>query len=179
MARHDADNEQYADVLLALGNACGGLRALEDEMAGLAVWYEDQSDLRRFLGNPAIRIEGKRSALEELLGREVSSALLYFLLLLQEQDAMRRLAGIAQAFRRKAGAGRAGAEGEIVSPVPLPEEKVAVIEKEVGRILERDVHLRVRVAPHVVAGLLVQVGDFILDGTLDHELDEVRRSLMA
>ena len=179
MAVHDRDKDKYADLLLALGEASGGLRTLERELTGLIDWYEDQSALRRFLGDPAVRLAGKRDALEEILGQEVSSELLYFLLLLQEHDAIRHLGEIAQAFRRKVSARREQANGDIVSPAPLPDEKVAAIEKEVGRILERDVHLRVRVAPHVVAGLLVQVGDFILDGTLDRDLDQVRRSLLS
>jgi F-type H+-transporting ATPase subunit delta len=63
--------------------------------------------------------------------------------------------------------------------VELPAGKVAAIEAEVDRIMNRKVHLLPRVDPGMLGGVLVRVGSFVLDGTVDSRLEKFRRSLTA
>ena len=62
---------------------------------------------------------------------------------------------------------------------PLTPERTALIEKETGRLLGRTVSLRVRVDPKLLGGLYVRVGDFVIDGTVDTQLDALRKKPLA
>ncbi len=46
-------------------------------------------------------------------------------------------------------------------------------------MLQKDVVLRVRVNPAILGGVRVRIGDFVMDGTVDRQLEEIRRRLLA
>jgi ATP synthase F1 delta subunit len=170
--------EQYAAALVALGQAGGVLPAIERDLDAVVAFLRKEHGIRRFASDPGIQVEGKCRALEELLADRAHPLLLRFLQILLEQQAFRHLTPIAESFFEQASALRAEGDGELVSAVPLPEDKVAVIESEIGRILDRRVRLRQRVDPSIMGGLRAQVGDFVLDGTLGRQFETIRQTLL-
>ncbi|MEK7129843.1 MAG: F0F1 ATP synthase subunit delta [Patescibacteria group bacterium] len=76
--------------------------------------------------------------------------------------------------------------------VTAKQEKLATIESSVGltvhekgqishvlaRILGHSVALSVRVKPEVLAGLRIQVGDWVVDTSLAHQVDVLAQSLL-
>jgi F-type H+-transporting ATPase subunit delta len=140
----------------------------------------DSSDsLARFLADTTLDNEGKRRALDELLSGHVHPVLLHFLMLLIEQNELRRFKNICHRFFDEVSAARRQVSGEITTACPLTPEQVKEVEREVGRILDRDVSLRVREDGGLLGGMRVKIGDFIIDGTVDARLDEMRRDLLT
>lgn len=168
-----------AEALFHLGRATGELRRVEEELMSLLDLFGENEQVRRFLSDPHVTAVGKRDALEKLLGGRVHSVLLYFVLILQDADRIGSLQAVADRFFEHASRLRQKMTGEIESATPVPDEKVRVIEKEVSRILGMDVQLRVRIVNKVLAGLRLRVGDFVVDGTIDHELASIRRHLLS
>ena len=179
MPEENNDVEQLADSLVSLGRATATLKRFDEDLMLTLETFEKNSQVRRFLADPAIRVEGKLSAVREILKDRVHPVLLHFLLILVEQDIISKLKPVADSFFRKVSGLRQRISGELVTALPLPPEKIAAIEKETGAILDKEVHLRVRVDPDILGGVFVQVGDFVLDGTIDHRLDSIRRQLLA
>lgn len=171
------EDQKYADALVALGEATKAIPAIEQDLAAVLDLFGDNKDLRRFLSDPHIREDGKGIALEQILKDKLHPVLMRFILILQEQGGLASLPDIAREFFDRASRLRKRTTGELVSAVPLSEEKVAVIEEELGRILQKSVHLHVRVSADILGGVKVRVGDWILDGTVDRYFDSVRQIL--
>jgi F-type H+-transporting ATPase subunit delta len=171
--------ERYADALVALGEGAGAASRVESELPWVADFLAGNEDVRRFMADPLLTLEGKRRALEDVLGPRVHPVLLYFLFILLSEGALRDLSPVVAAFFRKVSSARNRVAGEIVSSRALDGEKIATIEKETGRILGKEVQLRVRVDPSMLGGVLVRVGDFVLDATVEHQLDDIHRRLLA
>jgi len=155
------------------------LSEIEENLTDALTLLEKNEEVRKFLRTPHVAEKGKRRAVEQILRGKVHPALLYFLLTLIEQNELPLLKGVAAIFFEKASLLRKKIAGELVSSRPLSGEKVEAIEQEVGRIVGRHVHLRVRLDPGILGGIAVQVGDFVLDGTIDHQLEDIRQALFA
>jgi F-type H+-transporting ATPase subunit delta len=168
---------EYAAALVSLGKATGSLDSLEQDMARAAELIGDNHDVKRFVSDPHVRDEGKRAAFEELLAPHVSRLLLDFLLLLLDQGKAGRVAAVAEAFAWQSAALRDEVAGEVVSARELAPAKIAAIEKEVSRLIGKQVHLQTRVSGDILGGVRVRVGSVVFDGTLDHHLEEYRRTL--
>jgi F-type H+-transporting ATPase subunit delta len=179
MPTDKAQAAHYADALVSLGHAVDALPQFEEDLADVLDFLETNADTRRFLRDHAVEIAGKCRAIEELLTGRAHPALVQFLVLLLRERRLESLRDIAEAFFRKVSALRREAAGELVSPTPLDDETVARIEKETGLALGKEVHLRVRVDANLLGGLFVKVGDFVLDGTVDRRLDDIRHQLLA
>ncbi len=172
------DIERYADALIALGEASGTMPAIEEDLRALSEFLRTQGDLRQFLASPRIHDAGKERALDQVLERRVHPVLIHYVQMLQGLGHLTHLSAIAECFFGKVAGARQQASGEIVTAVPLSPEKLAAITTEVGRVLGKEVHLQPRITPGIVGGIFVKVGDFIIDGTVETQLDAVRRQLV-
>ena len=152
---------------------------LEKDLALLMDFLEKNEEIRRFIHDPFIRTEGKRAAVEKLLAGRIHAILLYFLLILLEQQKISDLKLIVDAFFEKVSRSIEKVAGELVTAKPLSRQKIAAVEREAGLLLGKEVHLRVRVDTDILGGLFVQVGDFVLDGTMDRLLEDIRQNLVG
>ncbi|MGQ9663419.1 MAG: ATP synthase F1 subunit delta [Kiritimatiellia bacterium] len=171
--------EHYATALLSLALAADQIAKTEEDLSALQRLVAKNEELRRFVTDPLIRIEGKILVLRRILGTGVSELTLRFLEILVVTGAIRNLDAIVESFFQQLAARRRKISGELVSPVPIPPEKVAIIEKEASRILGKDVKLRVVTDPDLLGGLYLRVGDFVIDGTIDRQMKTLAASLRS
>lgn len=73
------------------------------------------------------------------------------------------------------------AEGPVVvtSAVPLTEREAAIVRRELEARLGAGVEITFRVDPQVLGGLVIRVGDRILDGSFAGQLEQMRQVLAA
>ena len=174
-----ARHQDYAEALAALGRAAGELPRLERDMTAVLDTVQASEELRRFMADPFVKDEGKCAALAELFGGQIHGALLRFLQVLEEAGAFSELSAVAEAFFQLTSSSRESLSGEIVSAVPLADATLAAIEAETGVALGKRVQLRPRVDSSLLGGVLVRVGDWVLDGTVDHQLEAIRGGLLV
>jgi F-type H+-transporting ATPase subunit delta len=67
----------------------------------------------------------------------------------------------------------------VTTAVPLTPEQEQRLTEVLGRIYGRTVGLQVTVDPSVLGGLIVQVGDEVIDGSIAHRLEVAGRRLVG
>ena len=70
-----------------------------------------------------------------------------------------------------------GVSAEVTSALPLTEKEQGVVRKDVVSKLGENATISFRVDPSILGGLIVRVGDRILDGSVAGKLDELRQTL--
>lgn len=70
-----------------------------------------------------------------------------------------------------------GASAEVTSALPLTDKEQGVVRKDVVSKLGENTTISFRVDPSILGGLIVRVGDKILDGSVAGKLDELRQTL--
>jgi F-type H+-transporting ATPase subunit b len=71
----------------------------------------------------------------------------------------------------------AGASAEVVSALPLTSDEQAIVKKEIlGKMGSQSV-VAFRIDPSILGGLVVRVGDKILDGSVAGKLEDLRQNL--
>jgi F-type H+-transporting ATPase subunit b len=66
---------------------------------------------------------------------------------------------------------------EVTSALPLTEEEKASVQSEILAKLGGSVTVNFRVDPSILGGLVVKVGDRVVDGSLSGQLEDLRQSL--
>jgi len=179
MGHGPPDVECYAGALLALAEAAGREAEVERDLVAMLDLLECDEEVRRFLADRSVRKAGKKKALEQLLDGRICHVLVHFLLILQEEKLLREVRPIAESFFAQYSSRRQQVTGTLTSAVQISPEQVEKIEQEAGHLLGKNVHLRVRIDAGILGGLRIQVGDFIVDGTVEHDLAVARRDLLA
>jgi F-type H+-transporting ATPase subunit delta len=65
----------------------------------------------------------------------------------------------------------------VVAPVPLTEQQEERLAATLARIYSRPIALHVEVDPEIQGGLVIKVGDEVIDGSATGRIDELRRRL--
>jgi len=170
--------EHYAQALVALSQAVGELPRIERDLDMAAELFRNNEEIRRFVASAYVKQEGKLRAFEDILSGKLHPVLVYFVLILQEHDRLSDFNQIAALFAEKVSKFTEKIDGKLISARPLSKEKIALIEKEVSAIYGNDIRLKVAVDSNMLGGVLIKVGDFILDGTVEHQLESIRRNLL-
>lgn len=170
--------EQYALALLAIARANVVMESITSDLQYLIEFIRAHASVRRFLANDDLTALGKQHALSELLDGHIHPLLVQFTLLLANAGDVDLLSDIATAYA-VASMDQKTAVGEVQSAVPLSAERIAAMEEEISLQLGGTVSLQPRVMTNILGGIRVKVGNIVIDGTLDTQLEEARRLLVA
>jgi F-type H+-transporting ATPase subunit delta len=170
----------YAETLLTLAERHGGEQAVDaygEAMEQVAELLHSEPRIRAFLASPSVGAEAKQRALRASFTDRVPELFLRFLLVVVEKRRQSLLGSIAHEYTALVDARRGRLRAEIRLPHEADEtlrgEIVATLEKRYGRTILPDF----RVEPELVAGVVIRVGDQILDGSFRRRVSTLRRRL--
>lgn len=170
--------EVYARALHGIAEANHCIEAVSADLGHLVDFIRQNPPVRQFLASDDVTVPGKQNALAELLGGQLHPLLVPFTLLLAAAGDIDLLVPLAATFAATTTGDTQIEIGEIHSAVALSSERLTAIETEVGRMLNHPVRLQPHVMNNILGGIRVKVGDTVIDGTLDTQLEEARRRLL-
>jgi F-type H+-transporting ATPase subunit delta len=169
--------EGYAEAFYAVANAEDAVANVEDELHAVARTLESNDALRATLTDQAIPVETRQGIVEDLLGARahpVTTSLVSFVV---GAGRARELPAIIDAFVAKAADSRAEAVAEVRSATALDDDQksrlAAALSKETGK----KITVKVTVDPSVLGGIVAQVGDTVIDGSVRRRLDQLKESV--
>lgn len=172
----------YAETLLDLADRNGGAAAMDqfavalDEVAGLV---QGDPRVRQFLETPRVTAADKKKVLQGALAGRAPQLFLRFVSVLVDKRRQTLLPEIAEAYRGLVDE-RMGRVRVQVAISHLPDEALqAEIGNALARRLGRTVIPTFTVDPELLGGLVVKVGDEILDGSVRTRAARLRRAMMA
>jgi F-type H+-transporting ATPase subunit delta len=169
--------EGYADAFYAVANAEDAVAKVEDELHAVARTIESNDALRATLTDQAIPAELRQGIVEDLLGSRahpVTTSLVSFVV---GAGRGRELPAIIDAFIAKAADSRAEAVAEVRSAVPLDDDQKARLAAALSKETKKKITVKVTVDPAVLGGIVAQVGDTVIDGSIRHRLDQLKESV--
>jgi F-type H+-transporting ATPase subunit delta len=171
---------RYAKALLeTVAERNGNLDAIHGELKELATLIEESRDLRRLLYSPSVRMEIKMGIIEDILQRAgLSEVTQTFVKLLVERGRVRYLQAIADTFEELANERLGRVKVSVTTASPLEEDEIERLSSELSRTTGKKVIVETKVDPSLIGGMVVRVGDRVLDGSLKHQLDALRESLV-
>jgi len=177
-----ADAVETLAVLAAFeqANAAGSLDEVEDQLFRFSRIVEREPALREALGDEDLPAERKRDLLTALLGEQADPVALRVIIAAALAAGPRRHVGEGlDAFARLAAELRERLNARVTVAVDLDDEQRERMAEELSRVYGKRIGLRVEVDPSILGGVVVRVGDQVLDASVARRLDVARRGLTA
>ncbi|HSS37667.1 MAG TPA: ATP synthase F1 subunit delta [Polyangia bacterium] len=170
---------RYARALFGIGVDAGNFEALGQEIGELATLWSSSADLRELLENPVFRPEERRRVLEQLLPRVAPTVEVRRLaLLLLERRRIMLLPAIARAYRDIADAHTGRLRARVTSAEPLTPTAVDRVRRALEERTGKKVIVETAVDASLIGGVVAQVGDLVLDGSVRTQLADLRTKLL-
>ena len=67
---------------------------------------------------------------------------------------------------------------EITSAVPLNDEQIAAITKDLSSLVGKDISVTTRTDESIIGGFVARVGDRLIDGSVKTRFDDMKRELI-
>ncbi|MGE3271666.1 MAG: F0F1 ATP synthase subunit delta [Chloroflexota bacterium] len=177
MARTNIRALRFAEAAFAVARDTNQLDAWREALDQASSLYENHA-AELFLTSPVVPSEKKQGVLAALLPG-VSPEVQRFLAILAHRDRLELVPEVASVFRRLVNEHRGIAVAEITTAVPIDDRQKAVIASRLGRRLGKTVVLEEHVDPSILGGVIAQVGDNVIDGSIRGRLERLRRTLTA
>jgi len=166
----------YAEALFEAGKDKGKLDSLQSQLAQFTEVVDRNHDLQVFLFSPYLSSNDKK----EGLGRAISGAepeLLNFLELLVEKHRMPEIFRIRREFDELWKKENRRLDVTVISAVELDQAVVEKIGQEVERQTGEAVELSSRVDDGILGGIVLQVGNMVLDASIRSRLEKLRKTV--
>jgi F-type H+-transporting ATPase subunit delta len=166
----------YARSLFAVAKEQDKLDLVREQLGQFADALNDSRELSIFFFSPYFSTEEKKEGLGRLL-EGVDPTVENFLALLVENHRMPVIFRVRRDFEHLWEQENKLLPVTITSAVALDEATVKSIGDAIGRQTGQRVELTTNVDPDVLGGLVVRVGNSILDASIRNRLENLRRSV--
>jgi F-type H+-transporting ATPase subunit delta len=174
--RPDAIARRYARALFELAEQQGTLEQVRDALAGTVGVLSD-SGVMRILTGPVSR-ERKRALVSRIADLAAAPPVVRdFLLVVAEHDRLDHASAIRVVFDAMVDAKNGVTRATIRSAAPLAPDMVDQVTRVFGDITGRRVVAKVDVDPALIAGMIVEVGGRVYDGSLRTQLDKLQHQM--
>lgn len=149
-----------------------------EKLAAFSQALSEHPGLSQVLTNPAFSREERAKVLSDVAGKlGISSPLDRFLQVLVERRSLPYLPAMLDCLQEILDERAGRVRVKVVSAVPLDAEATAQLEAALSSSLEKKVVLLPRVDPDILAGLSLEVGSVVVDGTLRTQIEKLRARL--
>jgi F-type H+-transporting ATPase subunit delta len=177
MARRDTSPRRFADAAFEIALRDGTVETWRRELDAAADLAASE-ELEAVLANPAIPLEQRSGAAEKVFA-SFSRPVLNLIQLLLRRGRIEQLPRVAAEFRRLDDKRNNIVHAVATSAAPLAADEVRAIAARLEELTGSRVDLETSVDPDLLGGLVVRVGDRLIDGSVRGRLERLRNQLAA
>jgi F-type H+-transporting ATPase subunit delta len=164
----------YAEALFGVSRSEGNLAEVEDELFRFARTLEANDDLRTTLTDAALPVSRRQQIVEDLLGGKANPITTSLLSMVVGTGRSRDLPAIIDELVRISAAEGNKEVAEVRSAVALTDDQKSRLAAALGQATGKQVEVKVVLDPTVLGGLVAQVGDTVIDGSVKTRLQQLK-----
>ncbi len=169
---------RYAKALLMIGQQDGNAERYRTELQSVSELVGGEPRLYRAITNPLYESTARKRVLEALIGRlGVSTAMSSFLMMLFEKGRFSFLDAINDFFQKLSDELKGVGRATVTAATELSSDAVERIRGALSQRTGKDIILDVRRDPELLGGVVTQIGDLVLDGSIRTQLLKMRESI--
>ena len=168
---------RYAEAVFGLAGGDNSYDAWAADLDRLAALLEVPL-VAKALTRPAVPASQKLAVIETEVPN-LRSQTRNLLALLLHRDRLELLPDIASAFHELLNRARGIATAHVTTAVPLDDAARGQLGARLSRYVGQRVEMETTVDPDIIGGVVVRIGDLLLDGSVRGRLEALRRRLAA
>ena len=170
-------SERYAQALLELVSDNLSKDILK-ELLDITESVKGSGDLNKVMTSPVISDDEKKNVISKLFENTTNKVILNFLKLLVDKNRFSMLESITKEYKNEINRLNNLLSINVTSAIDLTEDEKSAIKDKLSNILNKNIELEWATNPDIIAGLVFEVGDNIIDNSLRHKLQDLSRNIM-
>lgn len=169
--------KRYATALFEVSKENNNVDKYQSQLQLLADIFKDEPQLRTILQHPKVTQDEKKDILSSILSKVVDQEVINFLYILIDKSRERYIEDIIHQYNELANNYNNIEKTLVVSAVSLTLEEVQVLTEKLSKAFNKNIVIENKIDPEVIGGMLVKIGDRVIDGTIKGKLTALRGQL--
>lgn len=169
----------YARTLLELATERQQQEAIAQELGQLQEIVGANPSFKTILSDPAIGLTDRTALLEKVFSGRVSPLVWNFLRVLNSRGSLKLLVEIADAYEDLLNDQMGRIEVDVTVAHKLPADELEEVRRRVGKALRKEAVVHQYVDDSIIGGLVVRVGDRLIDASVRSQLKAMRQQLLS
>lgn len=168
---------RYAAALFQTALKVNEADAVEQDLKVLAAFLEEYPQVLESIGVPRVPEERKKAVLQALIGASLGPLARRFVDVMVDHGRESALPETAAAYARLVDESRNIVAASVISAAELDASQQERLKTKLDSLTGKDTRLEVSTDPSLVGGMVVRIGDTILDGSVRGYLEQFAQRL--
>ena len=169
----------YAEALLALARKAGDVEGWGELINAIAVAMGENQILRTFLESPKLAATQKIEILEKALGRRVPPLFLRYLETVIQKRRQMLIPEIATEYQALIDESENRLHANVTVARETTEPERDALARQLTKVFGKRVVPHVSLNPAILGGVIVRVGDTVMDGSVRKRLSVLKQRMLA
>ena len=148
------------------------------DLRSIAETFDSSEELTNVINNPSISVDEKQVVLSKLFYEKVSPVVYNFLFVLNLKKRLNIISEIADEFEKMLEKLKNIVRVDITSAIDISDERKTDIRNRIAEKLQKDVKVEWEVDSDIIAGLILNINDTVVDNSIKHKLDKLTEEII-
>jgi F-type H+-transporting ATPase subunit delta len=170
---------RYATALFRTAKRIDQTDRILDDLKAIADLLRKDPNLKNFLEAPQILDQYKRELFTTAFKHLISEALFSFLVLVLEKHRIEYLLAMAKDYERLVKEDQGILQAHVITARALDPVFSNRLKEELEKSTDKRIEMILKIDPQIIGGIIVILGNKIIDRSIRHQLDELKEEMLA
>jgi F-type H+-transporting ATPase subunit delta len=170
---------RYATALFRTAKRIDQVERILEDLKAIADLLRKDPSLKNFLEAPQILDQYKKELFTTAFKHIVSEALFSFLILVLDKHRIQYLLGMAEEYERLVKEDQGILQARIITARALDSVFRNRLKEELEKSTGKKIEMLLKIDPEIIGGIIVILGNQIIDKSIRHQLDELKEEMLA
>ncbi|MBI9014576.1 MAG: F0F1 ATP synthase subunit delta [Clostridiales bacterium] len=170
-------SKTYANALFELALEEQMIDQILAEYEFISNSFDEFPEFLSIINSPKVSTDEKKTIIDDTYGKQVSELLINFLKLLIEKKRSDVMVEVYGDFKAFVEAQKGLVVAKVESVIPLEANEIKSLEAKLNQVTGKTVTVNNVINPDIMGGLVVKVGDKVIDGSIKRKLENLKHEL--
>jgi len=170
--------ERYARALISTISSLAEIDRISNDLNQLVQIVQHDDVFRKFFLSPRVTPSTKKDLIRKTIGDRISKNVTNLVLILIDKHRENMLIDVLERFQVLADELRGVESGTVITAIPMDDRDFNLLEETVQRFSGRQITLKREIDQSLIGGVVLWLGNHVIDGSIRYRLETIRRRLM-
>ncbi|MBI2843020.1 MAG: ATP synthase F1 subunit delta [Armatimonadetes bacterium] len=170
---------RYATALFNAAQAADVVDLVESDLGLIAYTLETVSRLQEAMVSPLIPAKTKREIVTSIFHGKIHEITLFYLYLLIDKDREEVIRQTEEEYIQLANGARGIVVADVTAAVEMTDDEVLRLKARLSEYTGKRVEIKLQVNPSIIGGIIVRIGDTVMDGSVTGHLRRMREEFLG
>jgi len=170
-------SKRYASALFDVAFEEKNYEKVREELDFVLACLEEEPQLYQLFKSPLITILEKKDVLTAIFKDKLSQEVYNFLRIIIDKGREDYIEDIIKEYRTLVDTAKNKVEAMAITAIPMNKEDLLKLQVNLSMSSGKNIQLQNQVDPEIIGGVLVKIGDKVIDGTIKNRLARMEEEL--